>query len=166
LDAISTARLAPLHPALIARYTQLDGLCEANAIRLRITQGLRSYAQEDALYAQGRTTPGKIVTEVRGGWSAHNFGYALDAAPDDPTFPTWHPDWNDLDPRWQKVLDLATTCGLAEGARWRTFVDAPHFYLQECPATPTDAMRSAFEQGGMPAVWAIIDGLVASSAQN
>jgi peptidoglycan LD-endopeptidase CwlK len=160
LDPVSIPRLVGLHPALVTRYTQLDGLCEANGIRLRITQGFRTYAQEDALYAQGRTIPGKIVTEARGGWSAHNFCYALDAGPDDPNFPAWHPDWDDLDPRWHEFLDLATTCKLAEGARWRTFPDAPHLYLQECPATPTDAMRSAFEQGGMSAVWTIIDNLV------
>jgi peptidoglycan LD-endopeptidase CwlK len=161
MDAISIVRLEPLHSVLVTRYTRLDGLCEANGIRLRITRGLASYAEQDALYVKGRTPgSGAIVTEAKGGYSAHNFGYALDAVPDDPAFPAWHPDWNDLDPRWQKVLDLAATCQLDEGARWRTFPDAPHFYLQECPATPTDAMRSAFEQGGMPAVWTIIDNLV------
>lgn len=162
MDQISQTRLDPLHPVLISRYTQLDAACEAIGIRLRITWGLRTYAQEDALYAQGRTAPGKIVTEARGGWSAHNFGYALDAVPDDPSFLTWHPDWDDLDLRWQKVLDLAQSCKLAEGARWRTFPDAPHFYLEECPATPTDAMRSAFAQGGLPTVWQMIDGWILS----
>src|ERR1700676_370391 len=160
MDAITTARLIGLHPVLVKRYIALDQQVEANGIRLRITQGLRTYAQEDALYAQGRTLPGKIVTEAQGGWSAHNFGYALDAVPDDPTFPAWQPDWNSLDPRWQKVLDLATSCGLAEGARWRTFPDAPHFYLQECPSTPSDAMREAFTNGGLSAVTALIDALI------
>jgi peptidoglycan LD-endopeptidase CwlK len=161
MDSVSTARLEGLHPVLVARYIKLDGLCEAIGIRLRITRGLASYAEQDALYAKGRTPgSGAIVTEARGGYSSHCFGYALDAVPDDPTFPKWQPDWNDLDDRWQKVLELALSCDLAEGARWRTFPDAPHFFLEECPATPTDVMRSAFAQGGMPAVWKIIDGLV------
>jgi peptidoglycan L-alanyl-D-glutamate endopeptidase CwlK len=157
MDAVSTARLVGLHPVLVLRYIQLDQACDADGIYLRITQGLRTSAQQDALYTMGRTVPGKIVTEARGGYSAHNFGYALDAVPNDATVPNWEPDWNSIDPRWNKVLSLASQCGLAEGAQWRTFPDAPHFYLQECPATPTDAMRSALAQGGMKAVWDMID---------
>lgn len=140
-----------------------DGRCIANGIHLRIIQGFRTYTQEDLLHAQGRTVPGPIVTNARGGFSAHNFGYALDAAPDDPTFPAWYPDWNSRDARWQEILSLAKDCGFAEGAAWRTFPDAPHFYLQECPATPTDDMRQAFAVGGMPEVWKIIDELIAKS---
>jgi hypothetical protein len=39
---------------------------------------MRSFAEQDALYAQGRTKPGKIVTKARGGFSNHNFGVAFD----------------------------------------------------------------------------------------
>ncbi|WP_305953442.1 M15 family metallopeptidase [Paenibacillus sp. P32E] len=45
-----------------------------------ITQGLRTIAEQDALYAQGRTKPGQIVTNARGRTSYHNFGLAVDFA--------------------------------------------------------------------------------------
>ena len=40
--------------------------------------GTRTYAEQDALYAQGRSKPGPIVTNVKGGYSNHNFGIAGD----------------------------------------------------------------------------------------
>ena len=43
-----------------------------------MTGGTRTYAEQDALYAQGRTTGGKRVTNARGGYSNHNFGVAGD----------------------------------------------------------------------------------------
>ena len=86
-----------------------------------------------------------------------------DADPDNPDFQAWTPDWNAQDHRWKQILQIGRDCKLAEGATWRTFPDAPHFYPQELPATPTDAMRAAFAQGGMPAVWTIIDGLIGSA---
>jgi hypothetical protein len=56
---------------------------------------------------------------------------------------------------WKKLLAAATSCGLAEGAEWRTFPDNPHFYLQELPAIPTDDMRRrlpgvAYGRSGLP----------------
>jgi len=43
-----------------------------------VLSGLRSYQQQAALYAQGRTKPGKIVTNARPGSSWHNYGLAID----------------------------------------------------------------------------------------
>lgn len=155
MDTISQARLGEVHPVLSARITQLDHLLAASAlaVHIRITQGLRTWNEQDALYAQGRTMPGKIVTQARGGFSAHNFGYAVDFAPDDPEFPVWHPDWTVGDARWKTVLAMALDCGLAEGAQWRTFPDTPHLYLPELPATPDENMRYLYREGGMEAVW-------------
>jgi peptidoglycan L-alanyl-D-glutamate endopeptidase CwlK len=43
-----------------------------------VIAGTRTWAEQDAIYAQGRTKPGKIVTKARGGESRHNFGLAID----------------------------------------------------------------------------------------
>jgi peptidoglycan L-alanyl-D-glutamate endopeptidase CwlK len=48
---------------------------------IRVVQGLRSWTEQDALYAMGRTAPGKIVTNVKGGYSYHNYGMAVDCVP-------------------------------------------------------------------------------------
>ena len=107
---------------------------------------MRTYAEQDALY---NLVP--KVTEVKGGYSSHNFGYAVDVVPEDIT--PGQPDWNINHPAWQLILQTALKCGFAEGACWKTFPDNPHLYLVELPAEPTDQMRSDFATGGLTAVW-------------
>jgi peptidoglycan L-alanyl-D-glutamate endopeptidase CwlK len=157
VDNISEAHLADVHPELARRIRQLANKCLANGTIIRVTCGVRNWADQDDLYAQGRSEPGKIVTDARGGWSAHNFGYAVDIVPADPAFPAFVPDWNAMDPRWKMVLLVAKSCGLAEGAQWRTFPDKPHLYLLELPADPTQGMREAFQNGGIQKVWEIFE---------
>ena len=81
-----------------------------------VQQGLRTVAQQNALYAQGRTEPGAIVTNAPGGSSAHNFGLAVDLYPvingaidwGVPPGPAAVQAWNDL---WNAVRsqgDLVT----------------------------------------------------------
>jgi len=153
VDNVSEANLGGVHPELARRVRRLADKCEANGIAIRVTQGLRTWGAQDALYAQGRTAPGKIVTNAPGGHSMHNFGLAVDIVPAAEGFPSFVPDWNAMDLRWKNVLALAKTCGLAEGAEWRTFPDMPHLYLEECPANPDDNLRYAFREGGLEAVW-------------
>jgi len=145
----SQFRLAQVHPELARRINQFAQLLDFD---VEVTQGLRTWAEQNDLYAQGRTSPGKIVTNVQGGYSAHNFGYAIDLVPEDVT--PGQPDWNVSNPAWQKMLAVAPSVGLAEGAQWRTFPDNPHFYLQELPPEPTDEMRWHFKEGGLDGVWA------------
>ena len=153
IDNISESRLQELHPELARRVRKLSDKCQANGIELRVSQGLRTWDQQDALYAQGRTEPGPIVTNAPGGHSLHNFGLSADIVPADPHFPVFTPDWNAMDSRWQQVLMLAKTCQLSEGAQWRTFPDRPHLYPEECAANPDDTMRYLFKEGGLQAVW-------------
>ena len=150
LTDTSLARLHDVHPELMRRIVKLDVLLPA--LSIQVTQGLRTFSQQDILYAQGRTTPGNIVTNVRGGMSAHNYAYAADLVPEDVI--PGQPDWNVNSPAWQRMLAAAPAVGLAEGAKWRTFPDNPHFYLAELPANPTDQMYTTFLNGGLQAVWA------------
>jgi hypothetical protein len=147
LDDISETRLAQVHPETSHRIHQLAGML---SFPIRVTQGLRTYAEQDALYAQGRTTPGKIVTEAQGGYSMHNFGLPVDVVPMNTD---GQPDWNDKDAQWAEILAKAPLCGLAEGAAWRSFPDEPHLYPKECPPNPNEEIRSLFVSGGLNAVW-------------
>jgi|ERR1700679_1243934 len=149
MNGISLSRLALVHPALRYRVTNF---LTALPFDTEVTQGLRTWAEQDALYAQGRTVPGIIVTNARGGYSMHNMGGAIDIVPEDIT--PGQPDWNLNHPAWKTILQMALKFGLAEGAQWAEDVDSPHLYLQELPATPTDQMRSDFSAGGLPQVWA------------
>lgn len=149
LTVISLARLAEVHPMLRYRILRLDELIPS--VNFQVTQGLRTWGAQDVLWQQGRTTPGPVVTDAPAGYSMHNFGLATDLVPEDVI--PGQPDWDINHPAWKKMLAAAPSCGLAEGAQWRTFPDNPHFYLQELPANPTDEMRSQFADGGLMEVW-------------
>lgn len=81
LDKISLSRIELLHPKLRLEardiYLQICR-CLTGRAQVRFTQTLRSSAKQTALYAQGRTTPGPIVTWAEGGRSYHNYGLAVD----------------------------------------------------------------------------------------
>lgn len=149
MDVVSESRLSQVHPVLAARIRQLYSILLVDGTEIHVTQGLRTYAQQSQLYGQGRTSPGPIVTDAHAGYSMHNFGLAVDLDP----FNAEIPDWNAADVHWQDMLDKALTCKLAEGAKWRTFPDKPHFYPVEIPADPDDNMRYLFSEGGLQAVW-------------
>jgi peptidoglycan LD-endopeptidase CwlK len=77
-----------------------------------------------ALYAQGRTEPGHIVTDAPPGESAHNYGLALDIVP----MVNGKPDWEGTDPVWQRVGALGEAAGLEwAGAPGFPFHEMPHF---------------------------------------
>ena len=90
-----------------------------------ITDGFRSGEEQDKLYAQGRTTAGKIVTNAKAGQSAHNFGMAIDIAfRKDGTKGLSY----DL-ALYKKLLPLAEELGLEWGGTWKSFPDNPHYQL-------------------------------------
>jgi len=91
--------------------------CEADDIDILVTCTLRSMAEQTALYAQGRTTPGKIVTNAKPGQSAHNFGLAIDVVP----IVNGKPDWDGTHPVWHQVGAL----GQLRGLRWLGAPDSP-----------------------------------------
>lgn len=80
-DKITLERIQLLHPKLreeaIEIYSEICERLKGKAF-CRFTHTLRTFAEQDALYAQGRTKPGSIVTYARGGQSYHNFGIAID----------------------------------------------------------------------------------------
>lgn len=151
MNAISEARLQAVHPKLAERVRSMSELLQGENIVIQITQGYRSWAEQDALYQQGRTTPGKIVTNAKPGHSWHNFGLAVDVAPFDGGIP----DWNVNHPAWKRIVAVGESVGLVSGSTWRTFPDWPHFqYTGQLPVSPDDAVRIAFEDGGIKSVWA------------
>lgn len=152
MDHTSEARLSLVCPALADKIRQLAEMLLQEGIEIRVTQGLRSWAEQDALYAQGRTAPGKIVTNAAGGHSYHNFGMAVDVAPMDQS---QQPDWNVAHPAWQRIVQVGTSLGLDSGAQWRTFKDWPHLQLtgRFPEGAPSDEARQIFRDAGAMALW-------------
>lgn len=96
---------------------------------MRVTQGLRTEAQQVALYAQGRTKPGPIVTECDGIKKRSNhqaqsdgYGHAVDLCFDDKEpFAEKHP--------WELYGKTVRAFGLTWGGDWHSPYDRPHMEL-------------------------------------
>ncbi len=127
LDSRSAAAIATLLPAAQRAARRL--LAAANDGRLgegivvKIICGTRSYAEQSALYAQGRATPGPIVTDAPAGYSNHNFGIAFDVG----IFQRG--EYLDDSPLYAEVGALGRSQGLEWGGDWTSFRDEPHFQL-------------------------------------
>lgn len=77
-DKISIARIELLHPKLRVSARAIYEEVRALGIRMRITSTFRSFAEQQAIYNQGRTTKGPIVSWALPGTSWHNYGMAFD----------------------------------------------------------------------------------------
>lgn len=110
------------------------------------TQGYRSFEMQDGLYAQGRTKPGKKVTNAKGGQSMHNYGLALDFAFIRNGVLTWH----DLMP-WDLIGQLAKNEGLEWGGDWKGFKDRPH--IQYPVKSSMSELKHLYENGRLVKVW-------------
>lgn len=95
--------------------------CELRGIDILITSTYRDCDTQDALYAQGRTKPGKIVTNAKGGYSFHNFAVAFDFVP----MVSGKPAWNDT-ALFKKCGEIAESVGLEWAGRWKKFPEMAH----------------------------------------
>ena len=156
MDSVSEARLSLIWPILADKIRTMAMMLEQEGIVIRVVQGLRSWSEQDSLYAQGRTKPGQIVTNCKGGDSWHNFGMAVDCVPSQfgPDQP-YTPDWNDNHPLWKRMEAVAASLGLTVGAEFRTFPDNPHFQLtgQFPVGKPDGEVQQVFKNAGMEGVW-------------
>jgi peptidoglycan L-alanyl-D-glutamate endopeptidase CwlK len=122
-DAASEKKIETLHPAVRPKATELINLAEKEGIKLRVTSGLRTWEEQAALYAQGRTAPGSIVTNAKPGDSFHNYGTAFDVVP----IVDGSPDWNSNE--WDKIGSLGKSLGFKWGGDFSSIKDRPHFEM-------------------------------------
>jgi peptidoglycan L-alanyl-D-glutamate endopeptidase CwlK len=134
MDARSLKNLLTLDPKAQPNFRQFYQMANATAATLGCSYiligGNRTWEEQDALYAQGRTEPGKRVTMAKGGQSNHNFGIAgdfgvfqgklyLDGGSDAQQA---------LAAKVHKACSLhAAACGLEWGGSWKSIVDQPHY---------------------------------------
>lgn len=124
VDVRSEKNIASLLPEVrpIARALVQKAAC--NGIRIKVISGLRTYAEQDELYARGRAKPGRKVTGARGGYSNHNFGIAFDVGVFEGN--RYLPD----SVKYKAVAALGADLGLEWGGNWKSFADQPHFQLR------------------------------------
>lgn len=124
VDERSEKVLATLLPEVRPYARSLVQKAAAAGITIRVISGLRSYEEQDALYAKGRTAPGGKVTNARGGYSNHNFGIAFDVGVFAGT------KYLADSPHYKAVGALGMDLGLEWGGSWTSIVDQPHFQLR------------------------------------
>ena len=105
------------------RVERFIALCKDNGIDLLITSTYRDNESQQALYEQGRTTAGKVVTNAKAGDSWHNWRCAVDVVP----MVNGKPDWDCSHPVWAIVGELGKQAGLEWAGEWRTFKELAHF---------------------------------------
>jgi len=131
-DQLTLDRIKLLHPKVRDEaYDIYDEICAAlfGKAKCRFSYTLRTFAEQDAIYAQGRTKPGKIVTNSPSGLSFHNYGLAIDIVLLVDGKASWDviKDFDgDGKSDWQEVVKIFKQFGWEAGIDWK-FQDAPHF---------------------------------------
>lgn len=132
MDKITLERIKLLHPKVREEAMEIyEEICKdltGKAI-CRFSHTLRTFAEQDALYAQGRTKPGSIVTNARSGSSMHNYGLAIDIVLIDGKSASWDikKDFDgDGKSDWMEIVQIFKEYGWVWGGNWK-FFDAPHF---------------------------------------
>jgi peptidoglycan LD-endopeptidase CwlK len=151
----SVKGLSQVHPILRQRVNQLIQTLGDNGLYFGAFMGLRTFEEQDALYAQGRTTPGNQVTKARGGESLHNFGLAVDLVEDgDPNKAGIQWSWaNNAD--YIKLGKYTAQAGLEWGGFWKSFKDYPH--VEITGGLSLSAIKLLYNLGGIQNVWEHID---------
>ena len=139
-DASSDRKIQKLHPAIRMKATNF--IKDANAISgntlIRVAEGFRTFEEQNALYAKGRTTDGSIVTNARGGYSNHNFGLAFDIV-------GITNGKIDYDLNWNKLSAIGKSQGFEWGGDWKSIEDKPHF--QNMFGNTLKSLREKYNSG-------------------
>lgn len=123
VDERSETNIATLHVKVQPLARELIRQAIENGMAFKITGGTRTYEEQEKLYAQGRTEPGKIVTNARPGFSSHNFATAFDVTLFNGKQPVWE------SPHYLKLGKIGKALGLSWGGDWNS-QDLPHWYLK------------------------------------
>jgi peptidoglycan L-alanyl-D-glutamate endopeptidase CwlK len=118
---INSRKLEDLHPKVKTLCENFVKTCAKVGIDVIITSTYRDGESQNALYAQGRTTPGKIVTNAKAGQSFHNWRVAFDFVP----VVNGKAQWNDT-ALFTKCGQIAEALGLEWAGRWTRFREMPH----------------------------------------
>lgn len=147
VDKISIDRAKKLHPRVREEVIYILGLVDqalTGRAKVRIVQGYRTFPDQQAIYSQGRTKPGAIVTNAAAGESLHNYGLAVDFClildGKEVSWDTLKDFDGDKKADWMEVVDIFRANGWTWGADWdgdgvtkaqgdkdEHLVDAPHF---------------------------------------
>lgn len=120
--------------------------CHRQGLDVIVFEAARSDELQRYYYAQGRTRPGKIITNAASaqfGW--HFYRLAVDVI-------SAKRGW-DVTDSWQlAVAEIFEKVGLDWGGRWRS-PDFPHYQWGRLRSSPSDRARQLYAEGGLARVW-------------
>ncbi len=112
---INSRSVDDLHPSVAAACHAFLTQCTAAGLDVIITSTYRDAESQAALYAQGRTAKGNIVTNAPAGRSYHNWRCAFDVVPLRAGKPVWGTQADEDLKLWQRIGKIGETCGLEWG---------------------------------------------------
>jgi len=118
---INSRKVEDLHPKVADLCRKFINACDKEGINVLITSTYRDHESQDALYAQGRTTPGRKVTNARAGSSWHNWRCAFDFVP----IVNGKAMWDDHR-TFIRCGEIAESVGLEWAGRWKSFSEMAH----------------------------------------
>lgn len=142
LGPYSLSKIQTLQPAVQPIALSFLERCEAAGVPCELVQGTRTFAEQQAVFDQGRATAGPIVTKARPGDSYHQYGLAFDVV---PTVYKDMANWNPSGPLWATIGSIGEGLGLTWGGRWSD-PDAPHFELRAAPLAELKSYWEKFKQ--------------------
>ena len=152
-----------LFPAFRASIEMFEAELQGRGLPFHLFMAFRDPWTQQELYEQGRSTPGKIVTNARGlpapeSWHCYGLAcdYVLDSMPEKPglqwSWETRNVDFNqDGTNDWQQMGAIAESLGLQWGGRWKRFPDLPH--IQNNYGLSIVEAKQIYLQDGIKAVW-------------
>lgn len=156
ISTITRSRLRLLYPEVAIRAIRVfNDFYTETGLLLNCAQGLRTYARQEKLYASGRTKPGAIVTQARGGYSFHNYGLALDVSfrGRDPYLDKFEESRrNDL---WKLFGKVAKTHGFIWGGDFNGISDRPHIHLTF--GFTVYELLEVYQDYKLPGIWTMLD---------
>lgn len=131
LDERSARNVTTLHSKVQQVFRNWIAECQVLAksygYEYKAISGNRTWEEQAKIYAQGRTAPGKIVTNAKPGFSNHNFGIAVDMGVFkngkylDSSNPSKAAAFH------KEAAKIGEKYNLEWGGNWKTFKDYPHF---------------------------------------
>lgn len=142
VDERSERNIETLNPKVQPLARSLIETAVAAGINVKVICAHRTYAEQNELYAQGRTKPGPVVTKAKGGYSSHNFATAFDVG----IFSKDGKEYLDESPDYKIVGMIGESLGLEWGGRWTSFKDEPHFQYNR--GRSMAQLREAYDKYG------------------
>lgn len=135
-------RLDGLQPVVREKARAAFDQAQKEGLGVLLTSGLRTYREQDALFALGRTKPGKVVTNAMAGESYHNFGLALDFV----VVSQGRAVWDASHAQWKRFVRIAKSHGFDWGGDLNS--DNPHFQIKNPPSLTS--LRAKYPHGYDP----------------